>query len=266
MTPSSMAVRSIYTVQAEDEELAALVDRVPSAGSRDYGTPFYELFKRYNGDFFQIDRMLFSPAQVEINNLNSGRIFRAGHLNPSLLQGFTAGRLSHAGQNRNFVFPKRLSRAGSRGGHSQPGVRAGLFPDHPAGRLDRRAAGSAGARGECLEDCRALLVRTIPTGSLEQIIFRMDALHRLENLGVRVVNSASAIERTVDKYYTSFLLADAGIPTPRTLVTEDFETALAACREMGDVILKPLFRIRRKRHGAGIATRRPPIACCAPGN
>jgi RimK family alpha-L-glutamate ligase len=108
-------------------------------------------------------------------------------------------------------------------------------------------AGSVGGRpalqvrGECIEDCRSLLVRTIPTGSLEQIIFRMDALHRLENLGVRVVNSTSAIERTVDKYFTSFLLADAGIPTPRTLVTEDFETALAACREMRDVILKPLF-------------------------
>lgn len=92
-----------------------------------------------------------------------------------------------------------------------------------------------------LLDCRALLVRTIPGGSLEQIIFRMDALHRLEALGVRVVNRASAIERTVDKYYTSFLLADAGIPTPRTLVTEDFQTALAACLEMKDVILKPLF-------------------------
>ena len=92
-----------------------------------------------------------------------------------------------------------------------------------------------------LLDCRALLVRTIPGGSLEQIIFRMDALHRLEALGVRVVNRASAIERTVDKYYTSFLLADAGIPTPRTLVTEDFQAALAACLEMKDVILKPLF-------------------------
>jgi RimK family alpha-L-glutamate ligase len=56
-----------------------------------------------------------------------------------------------------------------------------------------------------------------------------------------VINSASAIERTVDKYHTSFLLADAGIPTPRTLVTEDFDAALAACREMGDVVIKPLF-------------------------
>ena len=95
--------------------------------------------------------------------------------------------------------------------------------------------------GERLEDCRALLVRTIPTGSLEQIIFRMDVLHRLEKLGVCVINSGSAIERTVDKYYTSFLLADADIPTPRSLVTEDFETALNACREMGDVVIKPIF-------------------------
>jgi RimK family alpha-L-glutamate ligase len=55
------------------------------------------------------------------------------------------------------------------------------------------------------------------------------------------MNSASAIERTVDKYYTSFLLADAGVRTPRTLVTEDFDTAFAAFREMGDVVIKPLF-------------------------
>jgi methenyltetrahydromethanopterin cyclohydrolase len=74
-----------YTAQAEDDELAELISKVPSESSRDYGTPFYELFKRYNGDFYQIDRMLFSPAQVEINNAQSGRTFRAGHFNPSLL-------------------------------------------------------------------------------------------------------------------------------------------------------------------------------------
>jgi RimK family alpha-L-glutamate ligase len=108
-----------------------------------------------------------------------------------------------------------------------------------AARVGERPALQSG--DQSLEDCRAVLVRTIPAGSLEQIIFRMDALHRLEKLGVRVVNSAGSIERTVDKYYTSFLLADAGIPTPRTIVTEDFQTALAACMEMKDVILKPLF-------------------------
>ena len=94
---------------------------------------------------------------------------------------------------------------------------------------------------ERLEDCQAILVRTIPIGSLEQIIFRMDALHRLEDLGIRVLNPPSSIERTVDKYYTSYLLADAGIPTPRTFITEDFEQAMLPFPEMGDVIVKPLF-------------------------
>jgi methenyltetrahydromethanopterin cyclohydrolase len=74
-----------YTVRAEDGELAELISKIPSESSRDYGVPFYDLFKRYNGDFYQIDRMLFSPAQVEMNNIKSGRTFRAGHLNPSLL-------------------------------------------------------------------------------------------------------------------------------------------------------------------------------------
>jgi methenyltetrahydromethanopterin cyclohydrolase len=75
-----------FTVRAEDEELTSLIDRVPSSGSRDYGTPFYELFQRYNRDFYRIDPMLFSPARVAINNLNSGRTFRSGSISPALLK------------------------------------------------------------------------------------------------------------------------------------------------------------------------------------
>jgi methenyltetrahydromethanopterin cyclohydrolase len=74
------------SVRAEDDQIADLIEKIPSAASRDYGTLFYDLFQRYNGDFYQIDRLLFSPAQVEIHNLKSGRAFRAGHLNPSLLR------------------------------------------------------------------------------------------------------------------------------------------------------------------------------------
>ncbi len=96
--------------------------------------------------------------------------------------------------------------------------------------------------GEPWEDCDIVFVRGIPGGSLEQIIFRVDVLHRLENAGVRVVNSPATIERTVDKYYTSTLLEDAGLPTPRTVVTEQFDQALAAFHELGgDVVIKPLF-------------------------
>lgn len=78
--------RAFYTVQADDAELEEWIDRIPSCSSRDYGTPFLELFKRYNNDFYQMDPLFFSPAQVAINNVNSGRTFRAGRLNPSLLQ------------------------------------------------------------------------------------------------------------------------------------------------------------------------------------
>jgi methenyltetrahydromethanopterin cyclohydrolase len=75
-----------FTARSEDSDLTDLINKVPSSSSRDYGTPFYELFKRYNGDFYQIDRLLFSPAQVEFNNRQSGRTFRAGSLNLSLLR------------------------------------------------------------------------------------------------------------------------------------------------------------------------------------
>ena len=95
--------------------------------------------------------------------------------------------------------------------------------------------------GQILEDYDAVIVRSIPAGSLEQIIFRVDVLHRLEDLGVRVVNSARTIERTVDKYYTSALLEDRGIPTPRTVVTERFDEATEAFKELGDAVVKPLF-------------------------
>ncbi len=75
-----------YTVRADDADLAALVEKVPSSASRDYGTPFYDLLQRHGGDFYGIDPLLFSPAQVSFNNLASGRIFAAGQVNPALLR------------------------------------------------------------------------------------------------------------------------------------------------------------------------------------
>lgn len=70
--------RAWYSVRANDAELEEITPRLPSSSSPDYGTSFYSLFKRYDGDFYKIDPMLFSPAQVMINNLNSGRSFQAG--------------------------------------------------------------------------------------------------------------------------------------------------------------------------------------------
>ena len=78
-----------YAVQTGDEALEAIIERVPSSASRDYGTPFYDLFQRY-GDFYQIDPLLFSPAEVTFNNLSTGRTFHAGGVNVELLRRMTA--------------------------------------------------------------------------------------------------------------------------------------------------------------------------------
>ena len=98
-----------------------------------------------------------------------------------------------------------------------------------------------GVNAPAFFDADAVLARIIPNGSLEQIIYRVDALHWLEDRGLRVVNSPRAIERSVDKFYTTALLQDAGLPTPETVVCESFAAALAAVRAMGDVVVKPIF-------------------------
>jgi methenyltetrahydromethanopterin cyclohydrolase len=74
------------TVDAEDDELSGIAPRVPSCSSQDYGTPFYDLFKRYGGDFYKVDPHLFSPAFVSLTSLRSGRTFEAGRLNADVLR------------------------------------------------------------------------------------------------------------------------------------------------------------------------------------
>jgi RimK family alpha-L-glutamate ligase len=109
--------------------------------------------------------------------------------------------------------------------------------------LIARLGGGADLRsdGASLLDADAVLARIVPAGSLEQIIYRVDALHWLERRGIEVLNSARAIERTVDKFYTSALLHDAGLPTPDTRVCERADDAMDAVRSLGDVVIKPLF-------------------------
>ena len=105
----------------------------------------------------------------------------------------------------------------------------------------RSTAPTLSATSQQLLSAPAVLARIVPNGSLEQIIYRVDALHWLEERGVRVMNSPRAIERCVDKFYTSALLHEAGLDTPETVVCERIDDAMAAVREMGDVIVKPLF-------------------------
>jgi RimK family alpha-L-glutamate ligase len=108
-------------------------------------------------------------------------------------------------------------------------------------RLGNGAGGGLSIESTALFDADAVLARVIPNGSLEQIIYRVDALHWIEKRGVLVMNSPRAIERSVDKFYTTALLQEAGLPTPETVVCDGTVDAMAAVRVMGDVIVKPIF-------------------------
>lgn len=75
-----------YTVRADDAELEQIVARVPASTSKDYGAPFYDTFKGYKFDFYQVDPLLFSPAEIFMTNVVSGRTFHAGQVNVDVLK------------------------------------------------------------------------------------------------------------------------------------------------------------------------------------
>ena len=144
----------------------------------------------------------------------------------------------------------RVAVLGSTGGwHARRLERALTARGHECGfapvtRMVGRVEGDVDVRSRevALHDYDLVLVRGIPRGSLEQVVFRVDVLHALAAAGVRSVNSAPAIERTVDKFLASTLLARAGLPTPRTVACERPTDALESFAELGgDVIVKPLF-------------------------
>lgn len=90
-----------------------------------------------------------------------------------------------------------------------------------------------------------VFVRGVPGGSLEQVVHYLDILHALKRLGIVVYNNGRAIEKSVDKAMTSFLLHQAGIPTPLTWVTPINSEALGIARRELDagyqLVAKPVF-------------------------
>ncbi len=92
---------------------------------------------------------------------------------------------------------------------------------------------------------KAAFVRGIAGGTLQQITTRLNILHALKMLGVKVYNDGRAIERTVDKTMTSFLIHNAGIATPKTWVCESRQQAHAILQENmllnQKLVIKPLF-------------------------
>jgi len=98
---------------------------------------------------------------------------------------------------------------------------------------------------DILRELQALIIRPIGRGTLEEIIFRMDMLHRLHRQGMMVINPPLSIERSVNKYCTLALLEENGLPVPRTAVTESQQEAIKAFHELGcDIVIKPVFGSR----------------------
>ena len=100
------------------------------------------------------------------------------------------------------------------------------------------------ASRECADLCPfdVVLVRTMPAGSLEQIVFRMNVLHRIAQHQTRVVNSPRCLEMAIDKYLALAELQAAGLPVPRTYTSQTWERAMVDFESLGcDVVVKPIF-------------------------
>ena len=81
------AGNTFYDVEVtKDDNLEELITKVPSSASEQYGTPFYDLFKSVGFDFYKVDPLLFSPAQVSLTDVNSGKQYKAGRLNSQVLK------------------------------------------------------------------------------------------------------------------------------------------------------------------------------------
>jgi ribosomal protein S6--L-glutamate ligase len=141
--------------------------------------------------------------------------------------------------NPNSWYRRDLERAARVGGHR---VTALPFERLAAQVQSGRCSIWEQETGTEISKADAVIVRTMPPGSLEQVVFRMNLLAALEKSGVQVFNPPRAIECAVDKYLTTARLVDAGLPTPPTIVCENAEAGLAAFEQLaGDVVVKPVF-------------------------
>lgn len=95
---------------------------------------------------------------------------------------------------------------------------------------------------QAFEEADCTIIRTMPPGSLEQVVFRMDVLHALQRQGKKVLNPPRALESAVDKFLASELLQSHGLDIPPTFCCQDSDTAMEAFERFGkDIVVKPLF-------------------------
>lgn len=93
-----------------------------------------------------------------------------------------------------------------------------------------------------VDEAEAVIVRGMPTGGLEEVVFRMNLLGRIAERGTLVVNPPRSLEIAIDKHLSLAMLTAAGLPVPRTLVVQTPQAMLEAWRDLGgDAVVKPLF-------------------------
>jgi ribosomal protein S6--L-glutamate ligase len=138
--------------------------------------------------------------------------------------------------------------AGGSGWHVRDLERVAALRGHDAVTVDFRRLHAGlgrplfGVPSDSLAGYDSILVRTMPPGSLEQVVFRMDVLHRLAAQGTAIVNPPAALEACIDKYLAGVRLEAAGLPVPPTIVCQDADSAMEAFQALGgDVVVKPLF-------------------------
>lgn len=139
--------------------------------------------------------------------------------------------------NHDSWYVNELCRVGAARGHSMQPL---LFDQFAASVRTNHVRFTCGDVD--LLSLDLVLVRTMPPGSLEQVVARMDMLAGLEAGGVQILNPPRALECAIDKYLTTQRLALAGLPVPDTIVCENSDLALEAFETLGrDVVVKPLF-------------------------
>ena len=74
------------TVDTTDEAIEKIANQIPSCSSAEFGTPFLDIFNKYDKDFYKIDKMLFSPAEIVIVNRPTGREFHVGEIRNDVLK------------------------------------------------------------------------------------------------------------------------------------------------------------------------------------
>ncbi len=78
--------RTYYYIESEEgDDVKSMAEKLPSSASAGYGKPFFDVFKEAEFDFYKIDKGMFAPAEVVINDLRTGEIFRTGYVNNELL-------------------------------------------------------------------------------------------------------------------------------------------------------------------------------------